>query len=100
MNRTVMDATQRNRKFVARFAAERPRLYVPKMMGVRRLSAADEAWLLRDVAQVLPVAIAPRRGNREHTLVDAAGPITAAAFGSEDFLRASNLRHRGAIIRR
>jgi hypothetical protein len=46
--------------------------------GVRGLAAAHEAWLLGDIAQVLPVAIASRRGNREDTLVDAFGLITSS----------------------
>jgi hypothetical protein len=96
----VMDAAERHREFIAGLAAERAWLQVSKMMRVRWLAAANEAGLSGDKAQVLPIAIAPRRGNREHTLVDAAGPITAAAFGREDFLRASNLRHRGTIIGR
>jgi hypothetical protein len=37
MNRAVVDSAERHREFVARLAAERARLYVPKMMGVRRL---------------------------------------------------------------
>ena len=99
MNRAVMDAAERHRKFIAGLTAERPWLQVSKMMRVRWLAAANEAGLSGDKAQVLPIAIAPWRGNREYTLVDAAGPITAAAFGREDFLSASNLRDRGAIIR-
>jgi hypothetical protein len=100
MNRAVMDSAEGHREFIAGLTAERPWLQVSKMMRVRWLTAANEAGLSGDKAQVLPIAIAPRRANREYTLVDAAGPITAAAFGREDFLRTSNLRHRGAIIRR
>jgi len=88
MNGAVMDAAERNREFIAGLTAERPWLQVSKMMGVRWLAPAHEACLSGDKAQVLPVAIAPRRGNREHALVDAVGPITAAAFGREDFLSA------------
>src|SRR5215469_8567738 len=72
MDCAVMGAAQRYSEFVARLAAERPRLHVPKMMRIRWLAAAHKARLSSDKAQVLAVAIAPRRGNREHTLVDAA----------------------------
>jgi hypothetical protein len=77
MDRAVMGAAERDRKFVAGLAAERLRLHVPKMMGVRGLAAADEACLLSDIAQMLPVTVSPRCSNREHALVDAAGPITS-----------------------
>jgi hypothetical protein len=91
MNRAVMDAAEWHREFIAGLTAERPWLHVSKMMRVRWLSAANEAGLSGDKAQVLPVAIAPRRGNCEHTLIDAPGSITAAAFSPEDFLSANNL---------
>jgi hypothetical protein len=41
------------------------------MVGVGGLAAAHEARLLGDIAKVLPVAIAPRRRQREHALIDA-----------------------------
>src|SRR5215831_8869427 len=91
MNRAVVDAAEWHREFIAGLTAERPWLHVSKMMRVRWLSAANEAGLSGDKAQVLPVAIAPRRGNCEHTLIDAPGSITAAAFSPEDFLSANNL---------
>ena len=40
MDCAVMGAAQRYNEFVARLAAERPRLQVAKMMRVRRLAAA------------------------------------------------------------
>src|SRR5262249_17150665 len=55
------------------FTAERSWLQISKMMRIRWLAAAYEARLSSDEAQVLSVAIAPRRGHREHTLVDASG---------------------------
>jgi hypothetical protein len=75
MDRAVMHSAQRDSEFVARFAAERAWLHVPKMMGVRWLAATDETWLLGDVAQMLTVTISTRRSNREDALVDTAGPI-------------------------
>jgi hypothetical protein len=56
----VMRAAERDGEFVARFAAERPRLQVAKMMRIGLFAAADETRLLGDIAKVLPVAIAPR----------------------------------------
>ena len=63
MNRAVMDSAERHREFIAGLATERPWLQVSKMMRVRWLAAANEAGLSGDKAQVLPVAIAARRGN-------------------------------------
>jgi hypothetical protein len=77
-----MGAAQRHREFVAGLASERPRLHVPKMVRVRWLAAANEAWLLSHVTQMLPVAVPPRCRNREDTLVDAAGLIVP--FGREN----------------
>jgi hypothetical protein len=45
----VMDPAKRDSKLVAGFAAEGAGLDMPKMMWIRRLAAADEAWLLGDV---------------------------------------------------
>src|SRR5262245_58993644 len=67
-----MDAAERDREFVAGLAAECPRLQVAQVMWVGRLAAADQAGLLGDVAQVLAVAVAAGRRNRERALVDAA----------------------------
>src|SRR5215472_9458910 len=75
MHRPMMPAAKRDYELIADLAAERARLREPKMVRVRGLAAADEARLLGDIAQVLPVAIAPRRGNREDTLVNASGVI-------------------------
>src|SRR6516165_7780605 len=78
MDGAVMRTAERDGEFVARFAAERPRLQVTKMVRVGLLAAADETCLLGDITQVLPVTIAPRSRNDEHALVDAAGLIEAA----------------------
>src|SRR2546422_4426591 len=70
MDRAVMRAAERDGEFVARFAAERPRLQVAKMMRIGLFAAANEAGLLGNIAKVLAVAIAPRCGNGERALVD------------------------------
>ena len=56
----VMDPAQRNREFIACFAAERPRLHVAEVMRVRGLAAADGARLLGHVAKVITVTMAAR----------------------------------------
>ena len=63
MNRTVVDAAERHREFIAGLTSERSWLHVSKMMRVRWLAAAFEAGLSGNKAQVLPVAIAARRGD-------------------------------------
>src|SRR5207248_1550343 len=76
MSRAVVGAAKRDGEFVAGFASERPRLDVSKMMRVRRLAAANEAWLLGHIAQMVPIAVTTRRSNREHTLIDSSGLTT------------------------
>ena len=56
----MMRAAERDGELVARFAAERPRLQVAKMMRIGLFAAADEARLLGNIAKVLAVSIAPR----------------------------------------
>jgi hypothetical protein len=41
MRGTVMGAAERDREFIARLAAERPRLQVAQMMRVRGLASTD-----------------------------------------------------------
>ena len=60
MDGAMMRATERDGEFFARFAAERPRLQVAKMMRIGLFAAADETRLLGDITQVLRVTIAPR----------------------------------------
>ena len=79
MDRAMMDTAEGHGEFVAGLAAERARLQVAKVMRVGWLATADEARLLGDRAKVLPVAIATRRGNREHALVDAGGLVELGA---------------------
>src|SRR5262245_9807527 len=65
MDGAVMRAAERDSEFVARFAAERPRLQVTKMMRIGLFASADETRLLGNITQVLLVAIAPRRCKDE-----------------------------------
>src|SRR4029453_16283474 len=64
MNGAVMRAARRDSEFVTGLAAERSWLGISKMMWIRWLAAADEACLLSNVAQMLPVAIPARCSNR------------------------------------
>src|SRR5262249_1175702 len=80
MDRAVMRAAEQDGEFIVRFAAERPRLQVAKMMRIGLFAAADEARLLGDITKVLPVTIAPRRSNREDALVDALRSTRVRAF--------------------
>ena len=79
MDGAVMRAAERDGEFVARFAAERPRLQVAKMMRIGLFAAADETRLLGYITKVLWVTIAPRCRKDEPALVDAAGLIEVAA---------------------
>jgi hypothetical protein len=78
MDRAMMDTAERHGEFIAGLTAERARLQVAKVMRVGWLAATDEAWLPGDTAKVLPVAIAPWRGNGEDALIDADGLIVRA----------------------
>src|SRR5262245_45265260 len=80
MDRAVMGAAERDGEFIARFAAERPRLQVAKMMRIGLFAAADETRLLGDITKVLPVTIAPRGCKDEPALVDAVGLVGLAVF--------------------
>src|SRR5260370_5632177 len=98
MNRAVVDAAERHRKFIAGLTSERLWLHASKMMRVRWLASADEASLLSDVAQMLPVAIPARCSNREDALVDAFGLITPDAGSLRLHLR-RDLGGRGTLFR-
>src|SRR5262249_56995019 len=76
MHRPVMPATERDRELIADLAAECAGLGEAQVVGIRGLAAAHETCLLGDIAQVLPVAIAPRGCKDEHALVVSGGLIT------------------------
>jgi hypothetical protein len=92
MHGPVMPTTERDRELIADLAAECAGLGETEVVGVRGLAAAYETCLLGDIAQVLPVAIATRRRDRQHTLVDAIRLTSVDACGGGDHLRAGNLR--------
>src|SRR6516225_1050750 len=71
MDGAVMRAAERDGEFVARFAAERPRLQVAKMMRIGLFAAASETRLLRYTTKLLSVTLAPRCRKHDFALVDA-----------------------------
>src|SRR5215468_1125111 len=99
MRGPVMHAAERDREFIARFAAQRAWLHVAQMVGIGWLAAADEAWLSHDVAKVLAVTVASRRGNGKDALVDALRLTSVGVFGGDGLLLCSNLRHRRPVVR-
>src|SRR5437016_1975573 len=54
----VMQAAERDREFIARFAAQRAWLHVAQIMGIGWLAATDEPRLLHHIAKVLAAAVA------------------------------------------
>src|SRR5262245_31228875 len=67
----MVPSAERDSELVTDLAAQRAGLGESKMVGVRGLAAAHETRLLGDIAKVLPVAIAPRRRDCQHALIDA-----------------------------
>src|SRR5262249_12390205 len=100
MHCTMMPAAEWDCELIADLAAERTRLGKTEVVGVRGLAAADEARLTGDVAQMLPVAIAPRRSDRENALVDALRLIRGGGFGADAFLQPSRRSQLIIIVRR
>jgi hypothetical protein len=81
VNLSMMKATNRRRELIADFAAQRPRLRKAKMMRIRRLAAAHDAWLLGHEFEVVLVA-------------QANGLARRADAAAASFLRGS---HRGRL---
>ena len=60
MDLAVVSPAQRHGELVADLAAERPMLRKPKVVGVRRLAAADQTRLLGDEPDMVLVTNAAR----------------------------------------
>jgi hypothetical protein len=75
MSGTVMSPAERDSKFVARLTAKRAWLHKTKMMGIRRLAAADNTGLRGYEPKMSPISIATWLGDCEDALVDALGSI-------------------------
>jgi hypothetical protein len=73
MELAMMSATERDRELVADFASECPILREAQMMGIARLTPADQAGLPGDKADMLAIANAARLGMRQYRLVDRRG---------------------------
>src|SRR6516164_2425777 len=78
VHRAMMPAAEWDRELIADLAPQRARLSKSEVVGVRGLAAAEQARLLGDIAQVLPVTIAPRSCKDEHAVVDAVGLVGVA----------------------
>jgi hypothetical protein len=81
MNGSVVRPAERDSELVAHLAAERAWLHEAEVMGIGWLATADQAGLGGDEPKVLLVAIAPRLGDGQDALVDAAGrsPVPKSA---------------------
>jgi hypothetical protein len=64
MQLAMMAAAQRDGELIADLAGERPALGKAQVMGIARLTAADQARLLGDEIHVVAVANAPWLGVR------------------------------------
>src|SRR6516164_4090054 len=98
MHRAVMSATEGNGELIADLAAERTGLGETEVVRVRGLAAAQQTRLLGDIAQMLPVAIAPWGSDREDALVDALHLISVSAFGGGNHLGPGNLRDWRIVV--
>ena len=70
MDFAVVSATERDREFIADPSAKRPRLRKAQVMGIGGNPPADQAWLLGNRFDMLPVPNAPRRRQCQYGLVD------------------------------
>src|ERR1700724_1032223 len=98
MHRMMMPTTEWDRELIADLAAKRTWLGKTEVMGVRGLAAADETRLLGDIAQVLPVAVPPRRSDGEDALVDALRLIGGGSLGADAFPQPVRRNHRRIVI--
>ena len=89
MHAAMMCATERNCELIARLAAERAGLHKLQVMRIGRFATAQQARLLGDEPQVLLVAVALRRADREHALVDPAGLMFVRAPAPPEWLRSN-----------
>ena len=70
MNLPMVSATERDRELVADLAAERMVLRKAQVMGVARLTSADDASLLGHKPHMVPIANTPRLAVCQHRFVD------------------------------
>jgi hypothetical protein len=70
MDVAMMTAAERNCEFIADLAAKCPALGEPEMMRIRRPPAADQARMLGDGSDMIPVTQAAGFGHRQRVFVD------------------------------
>jgi hypothetical protein len=100
MDCAVMGAAKRDREFIARLAAKRPRLHKSDVMGLRGFAAAQYAGLLGYEPQVFLVALALWRADGEHALIDPSGLMCIRAAGPPDWFRSRTRNGSGSRIGR
>jgi hypothetical protein len=67
----MMQGTEGQDPSIAGFECPGPRLGEGEMMGMRRLAPTDQAGLTGDIFEMLPVAEAFLRPDRQYGLIDA-----------------------------
>jgi hypothetical protein len=85
VNLTMVAAAERHGELIADLAAEGAALGEAKVVWIAGHTAADQARLLGNEADVLPIAEAARFGERQDGLVDASG--RRLLFGLSERLR-------------
>ena len=78
----MVPAAQRNNEFIADLPAERPALRKAKMMGICWPSPADQARMLGDKLDVIPVTHPVRFRHRRALLSIACGRVRLFPFGA------------------
>jgi len=74
---TMVPPAQRHGELIAHLAPEGRKLRKPKMVSVRGLASADQAWLLGDESDMGLVPNAARLRQSKRTLVDTAKGATS-----------------------
>jgi hypothetical protein len=70
MEFAMMTAAERNGEFIADLAAERLALHKSEMMRICRPPAADQAGMLGDISDMIPVTHPTGFRYRQHALID------------------------------
>jgi hypothetical protein len=81
MDLAMVSPAQRYGELIAHLASECLRLREPKMVGIRRLAAADQAWLFCDEPNVVLIPNAPWLWQGKRAFVDTARTRLLTVFG-------------------
>ena len=76
----MMTAAERNGEFIADLAAECLALGESEMMGIRRPPAADQAGMLGDKSDMIPVRDPTGFWHRQHALIGGVGAFSPFRF--------------------